>query len=85
MTTEPRKTEPPHEQDQPETRPRGLNFFQTLKSVAWGFFGVRKRASHQEDAEGLNPGHLIIAGLLAAAIFVLVLLLIIRWVVPVLT
>lgn len=64
---------------------RELNFFQTLKAVAWGFFGVRKDKGYAEDIQHLNPVHLIIAGLLAAAALVIGLLLIIRWVVPALT
>lgn len=49
---------------------RKLNFFQTLKAVSWGFFGVRKGKGYNEDISKLNPVHLILAGLLAALIFV---------------
>jgi hypothetical protein len=58
---------------------RKLNFFQTLKAVAWGFFGVRKGKGYHEDIAKLNPVHLIIAGILAAVIFVVVLVLAARW------
>ena len=53
-----------------ELSQRKLNFFQTLKAVAWGFFGVRKGKGYQEDISKLNPVHLIIAGLLATVVFV---------------
>ncbi|WP_241047949.1 DUF2970 domain-containing protein [Achromobacter xylosoxidans] len=64
---------------------RKLSFFQTMKAVAWGFFGVRKGAGYREDSARLNPVHVIVAGLLAAAIFVTVLVLIVRWAVSSLT
>ncbi|ADP13578.1 MULTISPECIES: DUF2970 domain-containing protein [Achromobacter] len=68
-----------------ETSQRKLSFLQTMKAVAWGFFGVRKGAGHREDVAKLNPVHVIVAGLLAAAIFVTVLVLIVRWAVSSLT
>jgi hypothetical protein len=61
--------------------PKGkLNFLQTLKVVAWGFFGVRNKG-YRSDTARVNPVHLIIAGILSAAIFVIVLVVIVRWVV----
>ncbi|MFY2856731.1 DUF2970 domain-containing protein [Achromobacter xylosoxidans] len=68
-----------------ESDQRKLSFFQTMKAVAWGFFGVRKGAGYREDSARLNPVHVIVAGLLAAAIFVAVLVLIVRWAVSSLT
>lgn len=61
-------------------RRRG-SFLQTMRAVAWSFFGVRRSADHQRDVEKLNPLHVVIAGLLGAAVFVTVLVLIVRWVV----
>ncbi|SOE46462.1 Probable transmembrane protein [plant metagenome] len=58
---------------------RKLNFLQTLKAVLWALFGVRKGAGYDQDVARLNPVHVIIAGLLAAAIFVTVLIFIVRW------
>jgi len=58
---------------------RDLNFFQTMKAVAWGFFGVRKGKGYHEDIAKLNPVHLIIAGILAALVFVLLLVSAARW------
>lgn len=62
-------------QDIQELSRRKLNFFQTLKAVAWGFFGVRKGKGYNEDISKLNPVHLIFAGVLAAIVFVVVLVL----------
>lgn len=61
-----------------ELSQRKLNFFQTLKAVLWGMFGVRKGKGYQQDIAKLNPVHLIVAGLLATLIFVLTLIFIAR-------
>ncbi len=52
-----------------------------MKAVVWSFFGVRKRSDHDREAARLDPVHVVIAALLAAAIFVMVLILIVRSVV----
>ncbi len=57
------------------------SFLQTFKAVAWAFFGVRKSADYERDVSKLNPVHVIIGGLLGAAIFIGVLLLIVSMVV----
>ena len=57
---------------------RKLSFLQTVKAVLWGFFGVRKGAGYQENIAKLNPVYLILAGLLGGAIFVGILVLIVR-------
>ncbi|QGZ60470.1 DUF2970 domain-containing protein [Paraburkholderia acidisoli] len=54
---------------------------QVMKAVAWSFLGVRKRADLEADAAQLHPAHLIIAGLVGAALFIVVLLLIVHAVV----
>ena len=60
---------------------RSASFLRTMRAVMWSFFGVRKSSEHERDAEELNPVHVIIAGILGAALFVLVLILIVREVV----
>lgn len=60
---------------------RKLSFFQTLRAVAWSFFGVRKSSEYEKDVSQLNPVHLIIAGVLAALLFIGALLALVRWVV----
>jgi hypothetical protein len=57
------------------------SFVQTAKAVAWSFFGVRKGSGYQQDIEKLNPLHVVIAGVAGAALFVLALLLLVRWVI----
>ena len=54
---------------------------QTLRAVAWSFFGVRRGADYERDVQRLNPVHVVIAGVLGAAVFVGVLVLLVKWVV----
>jgi len=60
---------------------RKASFGATMKAVFWSFFGVRKRKDYESDAARLNPVHVIIAGILGAAIFVTVLVIVVRLVV----
>ena len=57
------------------------SFLQTLRAVAWSFFGVRRSAGHAQDVAVLNPVHVVIAGVIGAALFVLALVLLVQWVV----
>ncbi len=57
------------------------SFLQTMQAVAWSFFGVRRSADQAQDVAKLNPVHVIIAGVCGAALFVLALVLLVRWVV----
>jgi len=73
------------ESSKKEELPRRYTFLQTMKAVAWGMLGIRKGKGHQEDFSRLNPLHLIMAGLLAAAVFVLLLISAARWFIGYLT
>jgi len=55
--------------------------WQTIRAVAWSFFGVRRSADLKRDAGRLNPLHVVVAGLLAATAFVVGLVVLVRWVV----
>ena len=57
------------------------SFWQTVKAVGWSFFGVRKASGYEEDISKVNPVHVIVAGLLAALLFVLGLVVLVKWVV----
>ncbi|MGD9943913.1 MAG: DUF2970 domain-containing protein [Burkholderiaceae bacterium] len=59
---------------------RRAGFGETLKAVAWSFFGVRKGSAHERDLSRLNPLHVILVGVLLALLFVLSLVLLVRWV-----
>ena len=58
---------------------RKASFGATMKAVFWSFFGIRKRADYEKDAASLNPVHVIIAGLIGVAVFIGVLVLLVRF------
>ena len=70
----------PRNSDLNEIASRRGSFLQTLRAVGWSFFGVRKRSEYEKDVHQLNPVHVIVAGLLAAALFVGVLVLVVQWI-----
>ena len=57
------------------------SFLQTLRAVAWSFFGVRKSSEYEKDVSQLNPVHVVIAGILGAVAFILLLVLLVNWVI----
>ena len=60
---------------------RKASFWRTLQAVGWSFFGVRKSRDLERDVGELNPLHLVIAGVAAAAVFVVALVLLVKWVI----
>ena len=66
--------------DLKEAVQRKGSFLQTLKAVAWSFFGVRKSSEYEKDVSQLNPVHVIIAGVVGAVLFIVALLLLVNWV-----
>jgi DUF2970 family protein len=60
------------DEDTPDGRPgaRPASFLQVLGAVFSSFFGVRKRASGERDMVSIKPVHVIVAGVLGAAILV---------------
>ena len=59
----------------PERRATPL---QVIKAVFWSFLGIRKRKQHESDAVHLTPVQVIVAGLIGAALFVAVLIIVVR-------
>jgi hypothetical protein len=59
---------------------RKLSFFQTMRAVAWSFFGVRKSADLEKDVNQLNPVHVVIAGVIGALVLIAVLATLVNWV-----
>jgi hypothetical protein len=57
------------------------SFWQTLRAVAWSFFGIRRGSGYEHDVQKLNPLHVIVAGIVGAALFVTLLVVLVRWVV----
>ncbi|WP_426194506.1 DUF2970 domain-containing protein [Massilia sp. DWR3-1-1] len=61
--------------------PRKARLGATIKAVFWSFFGIRKKSDYESDAANLNPLHLVIAGVLGAALFIGILVTIVHFVV----
>jgi len=51
---------------------------QVAKAVLSAFIGIRKSAAHERDAVTITPVQAIVAGVIAAAIFVLSLVMLVR-------
>ena len=62
----------------PEKKHPAPTFLQTVVAVLWSFFGVRQRAAHERDLAALKPLHIIVIGILIAALFIGVLLILVR-------
>lgn len=60
---------------------KGATPLQVAKAVFWSFLGIRRRAAHEEDIVKLKPGQVIIAGIMGAAIFVVSLIVLVRFIV----
>lgn len=60
---------------------RKASVVQVAKAVFWSFLGIRRRSQHEADAVQLKPIQIVIAGLIGAALFVLTLLLVVRFVI----
>ena len=60
---------------------RKVSALQTMQAVAWSFFGVRRSKDYENDVARLNPVHVVIAGVIGAALFVISLVVLVKWVV----
>ena len=59
-------------------RQRKGTFLASMKAVFWSFFGVRKGLHSTEDEAQLNPVYVVFAALLAAFIFIVALIVIVK-------
>ena len=57
---------------------RKASFGATMKAVFWSFFGIRKRSDYEKDSASLNPLHVIIAALIGVALFIGLLIVLVR-------
>ena len=57
------------------------SFVQTMRAVAWSFFGVRKSRDYEHDVAQLNPVHVIIARVIGALLFIGALALLVNWII----
>jgi len=51
-----------------------------FRAVFWSFLGVRRRSDYESDTQKLRPQDVIVAGLVAAAVFVMALYGIVKFV-----
>lgn len=64
--------------DDGDPQSRSASPWQVAKAVASAFFGVRRKSDH--DAVKFSPVHVVIAGLVGAALFVLTLVTLVRFI-----
>jgi hypothetical protein len=64
-----------------EPTPKAASPLQVAKAVFWSFLGIRRRTEYESDLVRLKPVQVIVAGLIGAAIFVLSLVLLVRFIV----
>jgi hypothetical protein len=57
------------------------SFLQTMRAVAWSFFGIRKSSGNEQDISKLNPVHVVIAGVIGALLFIAALALLVNWII----
>lgn len=48
------------------------------KVVFWSFFGIRKRSDHDTDSVSFTPVQIVIAGIVGGALFVFILITVVR-------
>jgi hypothetical protein len=64
-----------------DQEPKTESPLQVAKAVFWSFFGVRRRAEHEKDLAQIKPVQVVIAGLVGAAVFVLSLVLLVKFII----
>lgn len=69
-----------HRSDLRAATNRKGSFLQTMRAVAWSFFGVRKSSDYEKDVSQLNPVHVVIAGVIGALVLIAVLATVVNWV-----
>jgi hypothetical protein len=57
------------------------SFLYSLKAVLWSFIGLRRKSDFEQDSGKLKPLHVIAAALIAAALFIGVLIAVVKLVV----
>lgn len=65
---------------EPQQPQRKASPLQVAQAVLSAFIGIRKRAAHENDAVTITPVQVIVAGVIGAAIFVLSLVILVRFI-----
>jgi len=67
--------DPPSSEAPPrDSEPKPASFLRVLVAVFWSFFGVRKKAAGERDMVTIKPVHVVVAGVLGAAVLVAVMI-----------
>ena len=69
------------EREQKRGAGNGGAFLYSLKAVLWSFVGLRRKSDFDRDGGKLNPVHVIVAALIGVAVFVGILITIVKLVV----
>ena len=64
--------------DRKKEKPTQTSFLGTLGAVAWSFIGLRRNKDFAKDVTDLNPVYVVVAGLIGVAIFISILLFIVK-------
>ncbi|MDY7579118.1 DUF2970 domain-containing protein [Herbaspirillum sp. RTI4] len=65
-----------------QSKPKNKSFFATLGAIFWSFVGLRRRADFEKDATSFNPVYVVVAGLIGVALFIGILLTVVKLVLP---
>ena len=65
---------------EPRQPQRKATPLQVARAVLSAFVGIRKRAAHEHDAVTITPLQVIVTGIVFAAIFVLSLIVLVRYI-----
>jgi hypothetical protein len=63
---------------EPEQRGERANPFRAFIAVFWAFLGIRKGDASKADISSLKPWQVLVAGIILAAVFVTVLVTLVR-------
>lgn len=58
--------------------PKRATAFQVTKAMLWGFLGVRKLQSYEDDVASITPKQAIIGALVGAAVFIATVLILVK-------
>ncbi len=60
---------------------RRSSLLASVKAVAWSFVGLRRRSDLDRDVASLNPLHVVAVGFVGVFLFVVSLIVLVKWVV----
>ncbi|MCZ4315888.1 DUF2970 domain-containing protein [Comamonadaceae bacterium G21597-S1] len=60
--------------------PEPASAWNTAKTIAWSFFGVRRRKDHEQEGTHINPIHVLVAGFVGVFALVAGLIVLVNWV-----